>query len=319
VTVAETGLHVATHRLPHVVAIVLNWCGEEDTAACLESLGASTYKRLTVLLVDNASPDRSGARLHERFPNIPFLQTGSNLGYTGGNNAGIRWALERGTDYVLVINNDATVEPDCIAELVGVAESRRDAAVVAPRIMYFDAPERTWFGGGVFSRMRALGLHREGPNGATPSGAVEPITFFTGCCFLARADVMAATGAFDDSFFAYVEDAELSLRLVRGGYALLYAPAALAYHRVSTFAEPASAFQVRQRDRNRRRLVGRHYGPADRLRFAVWFYPTRLLHAARYALTGNLGHLKAQLDGAFGALDGETRPKVGVGSDPRTH
>jgi len=295
---------------------VLNWCGEEDTAACLESLAASRYERLTVLLVDNASPDGSGARLHERFNNIAFLQTGSNLGYTGGNNAGIRWALTRDAQYVLVINNDAIVDPDCIATLVGVAEGRPDAAVIAPRIMYFDAPERTWFGGGVLSRMRALGLHRQSRNGTR---AVEPITFFTGCCFLARADVMAATGAFDDSFFAYVEDAELSLRLVRGGYALLYAPAALAYHRVSTFAEPASAFQVRQRDRNRRRLVGRHYGPADRLRFAVWFYPTRLLHAARYALTGNLGHLKAQLDGAFGALDGGTRPKVDVGSDPRTH
>jgi GT2 family glycosyltransferase len=295
---------------------VLKWCGEEDTAACLESLAASRFERLTVLLVDNASPDGSGARLHERFPNLPFLQTGSNLGYTGGNNAGIRWALAHDADYVLVINNDATVDPDCIAALVAVAEARPDAAVIAPRIMYFDAPERTWFGGGVFSRMRALGLHRESGNGAK---AVEPITFFTGCCFLARADVMAATGAFDDSFFAYVEDAELSLRLARGGYALLYAPSAVAFHRVSTVAEPASAFQIRQRDRNRRRLVGRHYGLADRLRFAAWFYPTRLLHAARYAFTGNLEHLKAQLDGAFGALDGANQPRVGVGSDPRPH
>jgi GT2 family glycosyltransferase len=301
------------------VAIVLNWCGEEDTAACVASLKSSTHEHLTVLLVDNASPDGSGARLHARFPNVPFLQTGSNLGYTGGNNAGIRWALEQQADFILVINNDATVDPHCIATLVRVAEARPDAAVVAPQIMYFDAPEKIWFGGGVFSRMRALGLHREPRNGGRTGATHEPITFFTGCCFLARADAMAATGGFDDSFFAYVEDAELSLRLVRSGYSLLYVPAARAYHRVPLTAAPTAPYQIRLRDRNRRRLVSRHYGLGDRLRFAAWFYPSRLLHAARYALTGNLERLRAQLDGAFGALDTDDRAPVGVGSESQTN
>src|SRR4051812_42735983 len=73
---------------PHVVVVVLNWCNENDTAACLESLALVHYESVTVLLVDNGSPDGSGDRLRDRFPAVRYLQTGANLGYAGGNNRG---------------------------------------------------------------------------------------------------------------------------------------------------------------------------------------------------------------------------------------
>ena len=109
----------------HVVVIVLNWCGEDDTAECLESLARCDWPRLTVLLVDTGSPDGSGARLHARFPELPYLQTGANLGYTGGNNRGFEWALAHGADHVVVLNNDTVVEPDLIARLPAPAGGRR--------------------------------------------------------------------------------------------------------------------------------------------------------------------------------------------------
>ena len=84
--------------LPSVVAIVLNWCGEQDTVDCIESLRRATYPALRILLVDNGSPDGSGDRLHTRFPDVSYLTTGANLGYAGGNNRGLERAIADGAE-----------------------------------------------------------------------------------------------------------------------------------------------------------------------------------------------------------------------------
>src|SRR3954469_23326637 len=107
---------------PHVTVVVLNWCNESETADCLQSLAADRSGTLTVLLVDNGSPDGSGERLHARFGDIPYLQTGSNLGYAAGNNRGFERALADGADYVMVLNDDTIVDPDCVTRLLAAAE-----------------------------------------------------------------------------------------------------------------------------------------------------------------------------------------------------
>ena len=79
---------------------------------------AQDYPALTILIVDNGSPDGSGARLHARYPNADYLQTDRNLGYCGGNNLGLKRAMDGGADYVLVLNNDTVVEKSCVRELM---------------------------------------------------------------------------------------------------------------------------------------------------------------------------------------------------------
>lgn len=288
---------------PKVIAVVLNWCNAPDTAVCLTSLVASRYAGLTVLLIDNGSPDGSGGTLHAQFPNVPFLQTGSNLGYAGGNNRGFAWALDHDAAYVLVLNNDTVIDPDCVSRLVQAAEET-GAPVVAPQIRYFDETDRIWYGGGSFSPMRALGMHQTNDESSESNGR-RPVTFVCGCCFLVRADVLRDVGGFDESYFAYVEDVELSLRLTRAGYGLLYEPAAWLLHRIEHDAAD-TPFRIRQRDRNRRRLVARHYNAADRIRFSLWFYPSRLAHLARYIVRANWACARATVDGAFGAIPSVT-------------
>ena len=283
-----------------VTAIVLNWCNESETAACLDALAASRYPALTVLLIDNGSPDGSGERLHARFPTISYLQTGANLGYAAGNNRGFDWALASGADFVLVLNDDTVIDPDCIGALVR-ASREAGAAVAAPQILYFDEPQRVWYGGGVFSTMRAMGLHLRENQPLDASEQRLPITFVCGCCFMIPADVLRTVGGFDESYFAYVEDAELSLRLARAGRVMVYEPAARVLHRIKRGAQ-STPFQIRQRDRNRRKLVARHYGIIDRLRFTLWFYPTRAVHFARYVARGQWQHMRAIVAGAFGRV-----------------
>jgi GT2 family glycosyltransferase len=284
---------------PRVTAIVLNWCGEEDTTACLRSLLRSDYGNLDLLLVDNASPDGSGDRLHHAFPGIRYLQTGENLGYTGGNNRGIERALADGADFVLVLNNDTEVEPEAVSRLVECATREPRVGAVGPKILYAEAPDRVWFAGGDFSRTRAVAYHRrEGELDADPrGGAVEEVTFLTGCCLLLPAEVLREVGAFEEDFFAYVEDVDLSLRLRERGYRLLYQPTARIRHRVALDAGAPTPFQLVHTVRNRRRLARRRYGVRDRVRFALFFYPSRLLRVVKYLSRGDTARARAVWEG----------------------
>ncbi len=269
---------------PRVVAVVLTYCEEEEAIACVRSLLESEYPALEILVVDNGSPDGSGERLRERLPGVRHLQTGSNLGYAGGNNRGIREALDREADYVLVLNADTTVEPDAVGHLVEAAGSRERVGGVGPKILYGDRPARIWYAGGRFSTLHGLGLaHREGeldsPAGEEP---IEEVTFVTGCAFLLSARAVREVGSFADDFFIYAEDAELSLRLRRGGYRLLYQPRARILHWCEPEESERTPFQIRMRDRNRRRLMRRHFSLPRRGPFLIRFYVTRLVHLARY-------------------------------------
>jgi GT2 family glycosyltransferase len=231
---------------------------------------------------------------------VRYLQTGSNLGYAGGNNRGFAAALDLGADYVLVLNDDTVVDRDCVQALVDAARET-DSAVTAPLIVYYDRPDLVWYGGGVLSRARALGIHVGENEPIDPAQQRAPTSFVCGCCFLIRADALRAVGGFNETFFAYAEDVELSLRLAEAGYRMTYEPKARVLHRIAPSAAP-SAFQIRQRDRNRRRIAALHYGALERARFASWFYPTRLAHLTRYLLTGNIECARAIIAGAFGSI-----------------
>ncbi len=264
-----------------VVAVVLNWSAEELTSECIDSLECSQYSRLRILLLDNGSPDGSGDRLHVRFPTIPYLQMGQNLGYCVANNRGIEWALAHGANYVLVVNNDAVVLPGAIGRLVDAANSEEDVAIVAPFIGYHDDPETAWYAGGDFSVLRGLGVHRV-KSPAEGLTKPEEISFATGCVCLISARAIREVGTFAEDFFAYVEDAEFCVRLRRAGYRILYEPRARALHHTPRLEDDPAPFKIRLRDRNRRRVMRRHFGPLVRISFLARFYVTRLILLIRY-------------------------------------
>ena len=282
---------------PRVTVTVLNWCDAPATAACLDSLRGSTYPHLSILLVDNGSPEGSGDELHRRFPDVPFLQTGENTGYSGGNNRGIQRALEEGADFVFVLNPDTTLDPGTIDSLVDAAMSDDRVGAVAPTVARMDDPSKSWYGGGAFDPMRALGVHWDAENGPSASAAPRAVTFCSGCALLLRADAIRDVGPFEESYFLYVEDTELSVRLTRSGWKLLHDPRVRVYHDVPPEGAEPSPYQIRYRDRNRRRLARTHFGLAQRARFSAWFYATRAIHLARYLVRGDLPRAGAILRG----------------------
>jgi hypothetical protein len=292
---------------PRVTVVVLTYCNEDEAADCIESLLQSTYDNATILVVDNASPDGSGERLRARFPMVEHLQSGRNGGYTAGNNRGIEWALAHDSDYVMLLNDDTVVDAGCIERLVAAAEDT-GAAATAPLIVYYDEPGIVWYGGGTVSRIRGICVHTLENKPVDPAQTRMPVTFVCGCCTLIRADVLRRLGGFDESYFTYAEDLELSVRLAEAGHTMVYEPSARVLHRTGRRTEP-SARAITLRDKNRRRMVSRHYGLADRIRFGLWFYPTRAIHLVRYLVTGDWARSRATLAGSFGSI-ADTRGPV---------
>lgn len=245
------------------------------------------------MLVDNGSPDGSGDELHRQFPDVAFLQTGENTGYSGGNNRGIRKALDEGADFVFVLNPDTIVDPGTIDTLVEAALRDDRVAAVAPTVVRMDDPTSVWYGGGTFDPMRALGVHWAPPNGHPAAAEPRPVTFCSGCALLLRAEAIRDVGPFEESYFLYVEDAELSVRLTRAGWRLLHDPRTRVFHDVPPDDAEPTPDQIRYRDRNRRRLARTHLSPLGRARFGAWFYPTRAAHLARYLARGDLSRARA--------------------------
>ena len=131
-----------------LVAVVLNWNGGEDTLRALESLAG-----LETICVDNGSADGSDREVKRRFPSVELIRTGANLGFAGGNNVGIRRALERGADWVLLLNNDAVADKGIAGALLRAAEARPDAGLLACKVYFSDPPDVIQSAGASFNAL----------------------------------------------------------------------------------------------------------------------------------------------------------------------
>ena len=207
-----------------VAAIVLSWNGREDTLACLRSLEGQGAE---VIVVDNASEDGSA----EAVSGVEVIRNPRNLGYAGGMNVGLRAALDRGADAVLLLNNDVELEAGAVTALAAASEG---AAAVCPLITFADNPETVWYAGAPFDPTRGYqGRHR---------GFGQPASEFTetvqteracGAAMLIPRRALDAVGLFDDALFAYHEDTEWSLRAKAAGLPILVGPSARVRHKVS--------------------------------------------------------------------------------------
>ena len=225
---------------PLVYVVVLNWNGWHDTARCLASLRSSTYPNLHVVVVDNGSTDGSPEHLAPLLsaPWGELVQARRNLGFTGGANCGLRLALERGADYAFLLNNDATVAPNCITTLVEAAESRPEVGFVGPKIVSAEEPGRIWSAGMSVAWHRAtIASHRGEPDSGRFDGS-RVVQGLSGCALLTKRAVLERVGLLDERYFAYYEDLDWCLRARRVGFRCLYVGAAQSSHVGSATSNP---------------------------------------------------------------------------------
>ena len=210
--------------------VVLNWNGGEDTLRCLASL---PFGDARVVVADNGSTDASLERVRERFPDALVVENGANLGFSGGNNAGIRAALDAGAEWVVLVNNDATLEPGALEALRAAAARHPEAGVLAGKLLFPDGRVQ-WAG----QRVALLTGYSGRPRGyGRPDGEryrrEEPVDRAVGALMAVSRRAIEAAGLLDKDLFAYVEDVDWSLRIRAAGFACVFVPGARAAHALS--------------------------------------------------------------------------------------
>lgn len=212
-----------TTDTPRLVVVVLTWNGRDDTLACLDALRDQLGPRDGVVVVDNGSEDGTEVAVREAHPWAEFLQNGANLGFAGGNNVGLRRALERGCEWVLILNNDTTPPAGALDALVAEAE-RTGADVLQPLLVRAPDGDVVDSAGVALRRLVGFADARMGePVANAPAEAVE---VFGACAAaaLVRASALRAAGLFDESLFVLCEDVDLMFRLRMAGHRVWLTP-----------------------------------------------------------------------------------------------
>jgi len=224
-------LYKVNQMPPSVMAVVLNYNGFEDTVECIHSLQNATYPNLGFVLVDNGSPDGSGDRLRITFPSLPIILLKENTGYAAGNNVGIRFALEQGFDYVLVLNNDVIVNPRFLEPMVKISENQPDVGIVNCKVYYQSAPQEIFSAAGKMNWLLCTGVNKGSHLKSFQNADTERFTDFAcGVLLLMRASMLKTEGLFAEKYFMYFEDVEFSRRILRS-YKIAYTPHGIAYHK----------------------------------------------------------------------------------------
>ncbi len=288
---------------PSVAAIVLNYNGREITLEAISSLLEMAYEHLVVVHVDNGSTDGSYEAVEKRFPDVLQVRIEENQGVVHGVNRGLAEALDRGCDYLLLLNNDIEVDPQMLGELVAVAEGDSTIGCVGPKIFYAGERERLWSAGG---RIRFLhSITRERGMGEIDQGQYErdeEVGYVNGCAVLMRSSVVREVGLWDPLFQLALDDADWCMRMKLRGFRSVYAHRAVLFHKVGYTVGGYQARRTFYNGRSAALFVRRYAGLGQWASFLLLSGCALPLAFLRELPRGNQGAVIAKLRGIIEGL-----------------
>jgi GT2 family glycosyltransferase len=257
---------------PLISLITINYNQTMVTCDLLESTRTLTYPHFEVIVVDNGSVEDPSERiLQGNYPNVRVVVSPENLGFSGGNNLGIRHAQG---DYLFFLNNDTIVTPDLLERLVEPFSQNSSIGVTCPKIRYYDQPNVLQYAGyrplnPYTGRTWAIGLMEPDQGQHDQSGA----TYFAhGAAMMISRAVLERTGSWDESYFLYYEELDWSMRIRRSGFQIYYEADALIYHRESMSVGKANAMKVYYHTRNRLWFMRRNVEGLPLLIFCLYYF-----------------------------------------------
>jgi len=233
-SLSRNNVNWESREVPKVFIIVLNWNSASDTIECIGSLQKLDYPACEIILVDNGSSDDSESILRKKYPGLEFIQTGTNLGFAGGNNVGIRYALEHGGEYVWLLNNDTVVYPDALTEMVRLAQSDPSIGMVGSKIFFYAEPDVLWYAGGTFD-VKNGGIAGHIGWGQKDSGQFDhviDVDYITGCSLLVKKKVIDEIGLMPEEYFLYFEETDWNHSAKKAGFRTVVAQKSLIWHKV---------------------------------------------------------------------------------------
>lgn len=237
--------------MKRVAIIVLNWNGIDDTLDCIGSLKHQTYTDFTILVVDNGSTDNSRELLSdynwEHDNEVEIIYNTNNLGFAGGVNTGIKWAIKNDYDYVALFNNDATADKEWLQELVNAIKPKKVG--ISTGLLLLEDGKKIDCTGEQYSKW-GLPFPRD-RNHKTSKAPTSGLVFgASGGASLYKTEMLREIGLFDNDLFAYYEDVDISFRAQLSGWKISYVSAAVAYHKQGATADKISGFAVYQTFKN---------------------------------------------------------------------
>lgn len=252
--------------MPKIYINLITFNDNASTNECLESLEELNKIdfELFVNVIDNASNEKFVNKKEYKNFNLNILYSKNNLGFSGGQNLGIKYALENNADYIVILNNDVYVSKDLITELLN-SSKELGVGAVSPKIYFAkgyeyhkdrysqkDLGNVFWYAGGQIDWKNIFGKHRgvdEVDNGQFDKR--EETEVATGCCMMVKSNVLEKVGLFNENFFLYYEDADLSMRIKNKGFKIIYEPKAILWHKNAAATKSGSPLQDYYITRNR--------------------------------------------------------------------
>lgn len=209
-----------------VSVVIPNFNGRKFLAECLDSLKAQSYKEFEIIVVDNGSSDGSAGFIKKNYPGIKVVELSQNKGFAGGVNAGIQASSGK---MVALLNNDAVADENWLRELVASLDA---ADIAASKILHYDNSELIDSTGEFISRWGIAYPRGRNEIDLGQYDTQTEIFAASGGASIFKKAVIEDIGGFDERFFAYLEDVDLSFRARLRGYRVIFAPKAKIYHRI---------------------------------------------------------------------------------------
>ena len=234
-----------------IAIVVLNWNGIDDTLPCLDSLLSQSYKDFKIAVVDNGSTDNSKEQLvayqNKHTSKIKLIFNPQNLGFAGGVNTGIKWALTNKFQYIALFNNDAIADKNWLKSLLDLI-SPNDIGISTGLLLH-DSGETIDSTGDWYTTW-GLPFPRNRNNKTKEAPAEDFVFSASGGASLYKASIFKKIGLFDEDFFAYYEDTDISFRAQLAGFKIKYSPKAIAYHKQGETSKKIPGFTVYQTFKN---------------------------------------------------------------------
>lgn len=288
--------------MPKVFIVIINYNGYKDTIECVKSLYKINYNNFEIVIVDNKSTNNSVDYLKKFLKGCILIESRENLGFAGGNNLGIKYALKNRADYILLLNNDTLVESNFLDEMLNSFCKDISIGLVGCKIMYYPEKNIIWYGGGKIDWFKFSGNHfgmREIDNGQF--NQQKEIDFMTGCCMLIKREVFEKVGLLSEEYFMYLEDLDYCVKIKQANYKIWYNPKAIIYHKVGlSSGGEESTFSIEWSIRNRLLFMNKYRNKVTSFKFMfskLFFICTRFIRYFQYILKGEKYKSKAIIDG----------------------
>ncbi len=287
--------------MPALALITVLFKSDDVLEDFYKSISIQSFKDYKLYLVDNSASDRSNQRIAEcakKYPlsNIEYINSGGNIGVAGGNNLGIKQALNDGCTHLLLLNNDVLIEQGHMFAQMMELSNKED--IITPKIFYFDTG-KVWMAGGYMDYKRALGVHYGMNKQDAPEfNIAKHITYAPTCFLLIKSEVFKQVGLMDEKYFAYYDDTDFVLRAMRSGYRLWYEPSLYLFHKVSSSSGgDNSPFYIYYGNRNKIYFIRKNFKGFLKWMTLTYTLISRIIFYFKYDKQGKSKLIQAMKDG----------------------